>query len=247
MEVPAKATLDWRQVLIAARTAVTRVLTGGLQALRAAGVVLAHVWRLTKPVLRIGLQILLALIIVFEEWGWRPLAELLGRFARWRPWAQIEYAIVRLPPYAALLAFVLPSALLLPLKFLALFLVANGQFLLAALLFAGAKVVATALVARLFLLTQPALMQIGWFAWAYDRVMPWKEALTDYVRLSVPWRMGRLWKERTRRAILIQYRRWRPTLLDMRAVAVLATARLRIVARRSLRQIRARLTASQRP
>ena len=39
--------------------------------------------------------------------------------------------------------------------------------------------VATALIARLFLLTQPALMQIGWFARGYDLVMPWKDALVD--------------------------------------------------------------------
>ena len=86
----------------------------------------------------------------------------------------------------------LPSALLLPLKFLALFLIAKGQFLLAGLLFVAAKVVATALVARLFMLTRPALMQIAWFAWAYDTVMPWKEALTEHVRASWPWRVGRV-------------------------------------------------------
>ena len=87
----------------------------------------------------------MALIIVFEEWGWRPLADLLGRLARWRPWARIEYAIARLPPYAALLAFALPTLLLLPLKFVALFLIARGQLLLASVLFIAAKVVATAL------------------------------------------------------------------------------------------------------
>ena len=136
-------------------------------------------WRVAGPCSAPSLEFLLALIIVFEEWGWRPLADLLGRLARWRPWAVLETLIVRLPPYAALVVFALPTPLLLPLKFLALFLIAKGQMVLAGLLFVAAKVVATALVARLFMLTQPALMQIGWFAWGYDTVMPWKDALTD--------------------------------------------------------------------
>ena len=171
---------------------------------------------MARPVLARALEFLLALIIVLEEWGWRPLAELLGRLARWRPWAAVESVIIRLPPYAALVVFVLPSALLLPLKFLALFLVAKGQIVLAGLLFVAAKVVATALVARLFMLTQPALMQIGWFAWAYDTLMPWKDALVERVHASWPWRAGRVLKERVKRLLAAQARRWQPTLAALR-------------------------------
>jgi hypothetical protein len=47
---------------------------------------------------------------------------------------------------------------------------------------------------RLFLLTQPALMQIGWFSWAYDTIMPWKDALVERVRASTVWRVGRIVK-----------------------------------------------------
>ena len=156
-------------------------------------------WRLVRPPLRWALQVVLALLILLEEWGWQPLAELLGRLVRWRPWARLEAAIAGLPPYAALVVFALPSLLLMPLKFLALFLIAKGQLVLAGLLFAGAKVVATALVARLFMLTRPALMQIAWFAWAYNRFVPWKEALEAYVRTSTVWRVGRIWKARAKR------------------------------------------------
>src|SRR5262245_740919 len=215
------------------------------QALRQAGVALAAFWRLARPVLRTTLQVLLALLILLEEWGWRPLADLLGRLARWRPWAQLEYAIARLPPYVALLVFALPSALLLPLKFLAVFLVAKGQVVLAALLFAGAKVGATALVARLFMLTQPALMQIEWFAWAYERFMPWKEALVEYVRSSYVWRVGRVWKERARRMARAQWRRWRPTMLEMRDAARAAGRRLAAEIRRLAQEIRARRAAQR--
>lgn len=216
------------------------------QALRLAGVALGAVWQAVGPVLRTGVQVLLALLILLEEWGWRPLADLLGRLARWRPWARMEYAIARLPPYAALVVFVLPSALLLPLKFLAVFLVARGQLVLATLLFAGAKVGATALVARLFMLTEHALLQIGWFAWCYDRFMPWKEALVDYVRASYPWRVARVWKERMKRLARAQWRLWRPAVLRLRDAARAAVRRLGAEVRRLVQALRARWAASQR-
>jgi hypothetical protein len=210
------------------------------EALRRAGPALAAVWRVARPVLARALEFLLALIIVLEEWGWRPLAELLGRLARWRPWAAVESVIIRLPPYAALVVFVLPSALLLPLKFLALFLVAKGQIVLAGLLFLAAKVVATALVARLFMLTQPALMQIGWFAWAYDTLMPWKDALVERVHASWPWRAGRVLKERVRRLLATQARRWHPTLAALRGLMRAAGERLRVRAGRLMHRLRER-------
>jgi hypothetical protein len=194
-------------------------------AVRLAGAALWAFWRLARPVLRWALQIVLALLILLEEWGWQPLAELAGRLARWQPWARLETAIARLPPYAALAVFVLPSTLLLPLKFLALLLIAKGYLALAGLLFAAAKVGATALVARLFLLTKPALMQIGWFAWGYDRFIPWKNALESYVRSSTVWRVGRVWKVRAKRAAAVQWQRMRPALLHLREAGRLAPPR----------------------
>ena len=105
------------------------------EAWRCLAPLLTATWQVARPVLRGALEFLLALIIVFEEWGWRPLADLVGRLARWRPWAAVESVIIRLPPYAALVVFVLPTTLLLPLKLIALVLIANGQIFLAGLLF----------------------------------------------------------------------------------------------------------------
>src|SRR5262245_25044852 len=218
-----------------ARTAARH--TGRLtwEAGRFAGAALRAFWRLARPLLSWALQVVLALLILLEEWGWEPLADLLGRLARWRPWARVETAIARLPPSAALVVFTLPTVLLLPLKFLALFLVAKGQLVLAGLTFAAAKVGATALVARLFLLTRPALMQIGWFAWAYDQFIPWKDALEDYVRSSYVWRVGRVWKERVKRAAAAQWRLMRPAVLRLREAARAAGARLAAGASQGIR------------
>ena len=211
--------------------------------LRHLGPVLVAFWRGARPILRGILQMLLALIIVFEEWGWQPLADLLGRLAKWRPWAAVETAIARLPPYAALVVFALPTMLLLPLKFLAVFLVAQGQIVLAGILFLAAKVVATALIARLFLLTQPSLMQIGWFARGYDTVMPWKDSLVERVHESWVWRAARIWKERARRLIMRQWWQMRPTMRLWRRRFSAATRAARVQAQHLARAARQRIGA----
>jgi len=150
--------------------------------------------------LRRGLEIALALIVLFEEWGWRPLADLLARLGRWQPLAMVERAIERLPPYAALVVFALPTALFFPLKLLAFYLIAKGQAALATGVFALAKVLGTALVARIFQLTQPALMRIAWFAWGYNLFVPWKDALFARIRETWAWRYGRVLKARVKKA-----------------------------------------------
>ena len=185
---------------------VRRVVVSGLIGVRKA-------LRWVGHALSVLAQILLALLILLEEWGWRPLADALALIARWRPLAAIERVIAGLPPYLALVAFALPSTLLLPLKFLALVLVGQGYYLTSVALFLGAKVVATALVARLFMLTQPALMQIWWFARAYNIVMPWKEALTERVRNSAVWRAGRAIKQRARRRLALAWLRLKPVVM----------------------------------
>lgn len=164
----------------------------------------------------------LALWLLFEEWGWKPLAAALARLGRLAPFAAAERLIQRLPPYPALLVFALPSALLFPLKLVALYLVTQGFKVAAAGLFVGAKIVGTALVARLFQLTQPALMRIGWFRRGYEILMPWKDALFAQIRASWAWRYGRIVKARIKKALA-------PAMVSVRSL--LASLRLRWIGR----------------
>jgi hypothetical protein len=160
-------------------------------------------------------QVFLALILLFEEWGWRPLADALAWFATFRIWARAERTIATLPPYGALAALVLPTSVLLPLKFLAVYLVANGKIVAAGLLFVGAKIASTALIARLFMLTRPALMQLGWFASLYNWIMPWKDALFARIRISWAWRYGRMVKTRVRIETKQAWARIKPTVAHL--------------------------------
>ncbi len=159
-------------------------------ALLAAGAV--ALWRALRPALVLGGQLIFALIVIFEEWGWQPLARAVAALARYKPWAMLEGWIAGLPPYGALGVFAMPAVLLFPLKLLAVYLFANGKVLLGTGLLIGAKLTSTAFVARIFALTKPALMRIGWFARAYAWFVPWEEAALAWLRSSWAWRVGRV-------------------------------------------------------
>jgi hypothetical protein len=139
---------------------------------------------------------LLALIILFEEWGWEPLQRFMDRLARWPLIAWMERHIAALPPGIALMVFTLPSVLLLPPNLLALWLIGEGQTILGALLLLVAKLVTTTLVARLFTLTRPALMQLPWFARLYRSWQVWEAELLAPVRASWVWQAGHATKRR---------------------------------------------------
>lgn len=137
---------------------------------------------------------LLALVILFEEWGWEPLSRLLGKLARLPFIGWMERRIAGLPPYAALVAFFLPGLLLLPVKLLALWLIGHGRGMLGLTVIVAAKLAGTAIVARLFMLTKPALMRLAWFERLYLRWDAWKEALLAQVRSSAVWRRAARFK-----------------------------------------------------
>jgi len=141
-----------------------------------------------------------ALLILFEEWGWVPLANALARLGRLPVFRWVEGAIRALPPYVALFVFFAPSIALLPIKLFALWLIGNGHGFLGVMVIVVAKIAGTAVVARLFMLTQPALMRLPWFASLYVRWTTWKDALIARVRASAAWRAIARAKARARAA-----------------------------------------------
>ena len=147
----------------------------------------------------------LALLILFEEWGWEPLQRALAAIGRLPLLRELEAGIGRLPPRAALLVFLLPTLLLLPIKLLALAAIAHGHKLLGLVVIVLAKLLGTAVVARLFALTRPALLQLPWFARWYARWTAWKDRLLAQVRASWAWRSGRAAKRLLRQ----RWARWR--------------------------------------
>jgi len=191
----------------------SRLLAVARGAVSAAGGLARALWSAVRGPIILVLQFAAALILLFEEWGWRPLVELLGRLSRFAPWARLERFIAGLPPYGALAVLALPTSLLFPLKFVAIYLLAQGHAFSAGALFVAAKIASTALIARIFILTKPALMRIGWFQWAHDWLMPWKEHLFAIIRASWAWRYGRMVKNRVRLEAKQAWARWKPRLV----------------------------------
>ena len=198
-----------------ARRVLWAIWRGSVIALWSVREVLRTAWSIVRGPLIAALNVTVALIILFEEWGWRPLSELIGRLAKFAPIAAVERFIAGLPPYAALVALALPTSLLLPLKFVAVWLLANGHFATATLLFVGAKIASTAILARIFILTKPSLMQIGWFARGFNWLMPWKDALFAQIRASWVWRYGRIVKSRVVADVRRAWKGLRPYASDL--------------------------------
>ena len=95
-----------------------------------------------------------------------PISRWIARhfeFKRLRAW------IKSLPPYPSLALFSVPVIILEPIKPLAAYLVATGQFLSGVAAFIGCELLKLVLVERLFHLTRDKLMRIPAFAWCYGK------------------------------------------------------------------------------
>lgn len=150
-------------------------------------------------------RLLMALLILFEEWGWVPLQRAMAWLAQWPPLKWLEDRIRALPPKPALAVLVLPFLLAIPVKLLAVWLMASGRALLGLLLILTVKFGGTALLARLFQLTQPTLMALPWFARLYGRWTAWKQGVLDWLHATLLWRQARAIKRQLRQ----RFRRWR--------------------------------------
>jgi hypothetical protein len=79
-----------------------------------------------------------------------------------------------------------PVILLLPLKFLGLWMLVHGSWLGAFAVLALAKVMSVGVTAFIFDVTRPKLLQMNWFRRFYDWVMrgiAWAHGLTDPIRI----------------------------------------------------------------
>lgn len=147
---------------------------------------------------------LLALVILFEEWGWEPLQRLLRSVVALLGLQKFEAWLQTLPPFAALVALAVPSLMLLPAKLAAFALIARGQLFWGAMIFVAAKLIGTAVIARVFGIVQPSLMQLAWFARIYTAWKRWKDALLERIRATSAWQQAKAFKAR----IAILLRTW---------------------------------------
>ncbi len=129
-----------------------------------------------------------AAIVFLEQTLIRYLNMVMAAFARWPPVARLEAFLLRLPPWAAVLAFAAPSILILPVKLSAFWFAMHHYFALAFAAVALGKVLATAIVARLYRILRPNLLSLHWFAWADQKFFQWRDWAYGFVRSLPAWR-----------------------------------------------------------
>jgi hypothetical protein len=164
--------------------------------------------RITRPLL-----ILLALIFLLEVWLWEHLSPIVAWVVARLPLKklkeQIAGLIINLPPAATLVVFVIPFIVLLPLKFLEFWLLANREWLLAILVLILAKLLGLGVTAFIFDLTRPKLLQLAWFRWLYERVLAWLDwahKLIDPIKQRIKMRLAIFAPHRAGRAVKLFWR-----------------------------------------
>jgi hypothetical protein len=138
---------------------------------------------------------LAAIVFLIEEAIWDWTAKLMARLGALRFVHAIEQRIAALPPRWALFTFLLPSLILVPAKLVGLHAMAAGHWLIGGSIFVLAKFAGMALFSRIFNLTRPALLQLGWFARLYAKVMYYRNRIHDYLD---HWQAYQLVKQRIR-------------------------------------------------
>ena len=162
------------------------------------------------------LMVVAALLLFIEEVLWEASKRLMAQLGRLPLIRSVEAAVARLPPYGAAAMFLLPGILLLPVKIGALWLIGHGYALTGLQLIIAAKLLGTALVARIFTLTRPALMSLEWFARLYTWVMVWRARIYGFVKASRAWHA----LERSRAHIRAWFARMKPGRIAQRLRAI---------------------------
>jgi hypothetical protein len=138
--------------------------------------------------------ILAAAIMFFEEWLWDHLTTAMAWVARARFIRWLEARLAALPPYRAMAVFLVPGTMLLPVKIAALYLMTRGYPGGGFLIIVAAKVIGTAIVARIFAVCRPALLTVGWFRWLYEAILRLKNRLYAAVKSMPGWAVAVRWK-----------------------------------------------------
>ena len=132
-----------------------------------------------------------ALLFLCEEWLWERLKACSAWLGRLPGMRDVEAWIVRLPPYGALALLVIPALFLYPFKIGALWMIADGRFMLGCTVMIAAKLASTAIIARLFTLCRPQLLRLAWFARLHDRVLVWRTRIHAWLDQQPAWHAAR--------------------------------------------------------
>jgi hypothetical protein len=151
-----------------------------------------------KRALEIAVVPFAAAVVFVEQVLIRYLNMMMVAAARWPPIARLEAWLVTLPPWAAVLTFAMPSLIILPVKISALWFAAHHRFALATAAVVLGKILATAILARLYRILRPTMMQLRWFAWADTKFFAWRDWAYAFVKSLPAWHEAKALVQRVR-------------------------------------------------
>ncbi len=139
------------------------------------------------------LWVILALLFLLEAWLWDHLEPVVERIVNVVPWGKFKISLSRLienlPPYAALTIFIIPIiVVLLPLKFLEVYVIATQGWMGVILVLLFAKFLGVGVTAFVFDVTRSKLLLIPWFHRMYDWFIwlrGWSHEITEPIRQRV--------------------------------------------------------------
>jgi hypothetical protein len=138
---------------------------------------------------RIAIWILVAFWML-EELLWDALNWIEERTAFLRLVRIIEQWVAARTPWQAAFLMLTPAAVLFPAKILGLWLLTSGHTVAGLGLILLAKVIGTAIVARMYRLCKDALLTLSWFAWGHRLVL----RFSTWVHTTEAWQTAVRWK-----------------------------------------------------
>ena len=147
-----------------------------------------------------------AVVLLFEEWLWEKSTAVAARLGRLPLLSDLESWIRRRDRWAALALFVAPVVVIYPFKALALYAMARGYVTGGMTAFILAKLVATALFARLYQLTEHAIIQFRWVRRTRAAFLRGRAFVHAWLDAQPPYRRARVLVRRSSQRIKHRYR-----------------------------------------
>ncbi|MCX6981384.1 MAG: hypothetical protein NTV08_11615 [Verrucomicrobia bacterium] len=150
--------------------------------------------RFIKKIFIPPMVVLAALFMFVEEWLWDHLTTFMAWVARAPVFRWLEKKLAALPPYGAMAVFLVPGALLLPVKIAALYFMTHGHPGGGLSIIIAAKIIGTAIVARIFTVCRPSLLTVRWFRRLYEWIVRVKTRLYTAIKSMPAWATAVRWK-----------------------------------------------------
>lgn len=135
-----------------------------------------------KKILKSILVFIAFIVILIEDVLWDYLLKVTKKLDEYKIVQKIELWMSGLSPYNALTLFIVPDLFIIPLKLALVKMMASGMIIEGIVLLIIAKIFATALYAKIFIVCKPALLQISWVKWIHDKIKSFKDKWYDKIK-----------------------------------------------------------------